>query len=67
MSLENPYNSTEIMGNGSHTHLGGIYSCMLSLNFQLNLDDLNIQLPFKDVNNKINIQILQAILKRETD
>jgi len=67
MTLENPYNTTEIMGNGSLTHLGGIYSCVLSLNFQLNLDDLNIQLPFKDINNKISIQILQTILKRETD
>lgn len=67
LTLENPYNTTEIMGNGSLTHLGGIYSCILNLNFQLNLDDLNIQLPFKGINNKINIQILQTILKREAD
>jgi len=33
MTLENPYNTTEIMGNGSLTHLGGIYSCVLNLNF----------------------------------
>jgi hypothetical protein len=67
LTLENPYKTTEIMGNGSLTHLGGIYSCMLNLNFQLNLEDLNIQLPFKGANNKINIQILQTILKRESD
>lgn len=67
LTLNRPYNTFEILGNGSLTHLGGIYSCILNLNFQLNLDDLNIQLPFKDVNNKINVQILQTILKRETD
>jgi hypothetical protein len=67
ITLDKPYSSKEIMGNGSLTHVGGIYTCVLSLNFQLNLDDLNLKLPFSGPNNKINVQILQTILKRESD
>jgi hypothetical protein len=66
LTLNKPLKTSEILGSGSLTHIGGIYSCILNLNFQINLNSLAIELPFKGAN-KINVQILQTILKRESD
>jgi hypothetical protein len=61
-------NKNKIEGTGKLIHIyGNFYACLLNVTFHLNLSNLNYKLPFNNMSNDIQIEIIDAVLKKEND
>ena len=59
---------TSIKGTGKLVHIyGNFYACLLNLSFQLKLSELNFDSNIKNISDEIQIEIIDAVLKREND
>jgi len=62
-------NDNSILGSGHLQHLasGGVYSCLLTLTFNIKISDLGITIPGFDLKDEIKIEIIQIVLNQEED
>lgn len=62
-------NDNSLMGEGHLEHLasGGVYSCLLTLTFNLKISDLGISIPGLDLKDDIKVEIIQIVLNQEED
>lgn len=62
-------NDNSLLGTGHLQHLasGGVYSCLLTMTFNLKISDLGITIPGFDLKDEIKIEIIQIVLNQEED
>ncbi len=64
--VDQPGDDIYITGEGQLVHVfGDIYSCVLSMNFNLDLNDLDFENKIEGLDNHVQIKIVQTVLDRD--
>lgn len=57
-----------IIGKGRLEYtLGDVYSCLLTMTFHLNLEDVNIDIDLSGLHNEVHVEVIQIVLKRNNE
>jgi len=55
-----------IIGKGHLENISGnIYSCILNMTFDLNLEEINLNIDLPGLSNDVHVEILQTVLKNK--
>lgn len=62
-----PHNEN-IIGKGHLEHIfGDVYSCILNMTFHLNLKETNLNIDLPGLVDEVHVEIIQTVLKRESE